>query len=144
MGSSFLYNFCWQFPRTDLAVDAMVHYYQDIWRMLSYEEFSFVLISGSINHIYMMTSSNGHIFRVTCHMCGESTGPRQRPVARSLDVFFDLRLNKRLSKQTRGWWFETLSRPLWRHCNNIHNSCMHQLSRNDKRCEYVFKFPTLD
>ena len=26
-------------------------------------------------------------------------------------------LNKRLSKQSAGWWFETLSHPLWRHCN---------------------------
>ena len=43
--------------------------------------------------------------------------PAQRPVTRSFDVFFDLRLNKRLSKQSWGWWFETLSRPLWRHCN---------------------------
>ena len=31
--------------------------------------------------------------------------------------FFDLRLNKRLSKQSWGWWFETLPRPLWRHNN---------------------------
>ena len=38
--------------------------------------------------------------------------PAQRPVTRSFDVFFDLRLNKRLSKQSRGWWFETLSCPL--------------------------------
>ena len=43
--------------------------------------------------------------------------PAQRPVTRSFDVFFDLRLNKRLSKQAWGWWFETLSSPLWRHCN---------------------------
>ena len=43
--------------------------------------------------------------------------PAQRPVTRSFDVFFDLRLNKRLSKQWWGWWFETLSCPLWRHCN---------------------------
>ena len=43
--------------------------------------------------------------------------PAQRPVTRSFDVFFDLRLNKRLSKQWWGWWFETLSSPLWRHCN---------------------------
>ena len=41
----------------------------------------------------------------------------QRPVTRSFDVFFDLRLNKLLSKQSSGWWFNTLSRPLWRHCN---------------------------
>ena len=33
------------------------------------------------------------------------------------DVFFDLRLNKRLSKQWWGRWFETLSCPLWRHSN---------------------------
>ena len=26
-------------------------------------------------------------------------------------------LNKRLGKQSWGWWFETTSRPLWRHCN---------------------------
>ena len=30
---------------------------------------------------------------------------------------FDLRLSKRLSKRSWGWWFETQSRPLWRHCN---------------------------
>ena len=45
--------------------------------------------------------------------------PAKRPATRSFDVFFDLRLNKRLSKQAWGWWFETLSRPLWRHCNDI-------------------------
>ena len=41
----------------------------------------------------------------------------QRPVTRSFDVVFDLRLNKRLSKQSSGWWIETQSRPLWRHRN---------------------------
>ena len=46
--------------------------------------------------------------------------PAQRPVTRSFDVFFDLRLNTRLSKQSWGWWFETSSGPLWRHCNDIH------------------------
>ena len=43
--------------------------------------------------------------------------PHKRPVTRSFDVLFDLRLNKQLSKQSWGWWFETLSRPLWRHSN---------------------------
>ena len=43
--------------------------------------------------------------------------PTQRPVTLSFDVFFDLCLNKRLKKQTWGWWFETLSRPLWRNYN---------------------------
>ena len=56
----------------------------------------------------MMTSSNGNIFRVTGHLCGEFTVtgefPAQKPVTRSFDVFFDLRLNERLSKQS---WFKT-------------------------------------
>ena len=40
-----------------------------------------------------------------------------RPVTRSFDVFFDLRLNKQFHKQSWGWWFDTLSGSLWRHCN---------------------------
>ena len=70
----------------------------------------------------MMASSNGNIFRVTGHLCGEFTGLRWIPrtkVTRTFDVFFDLRLNKRLSKQSRGWWFETPSCPLWRHCDEM-------------------------
>ena len=43
--------------------------------------------------------------------------PAQRPVTLSFDVLFDLHLNKRLSKQSWGWLFETPSGPLWRHCN---------------------------
>ena len=72
----------------------------------------------------MMTSSNGNIFRVIGHLCGEFTGPgefpTQRPVTRSFDVFFDQRLNKRLSKQPWGWWFETPSWSLWRQCNVVY------------------------
>ena len=70
---------------------------------------------------YMVTSSNGNIFCVTGHLCGEFTGelPARRPVTRSFDVLFDMRLNKRLSKQWWGWWFETSSRPLWLHSNEI-------------------------
>ena len=74
-----------------------------------------------INLGIMMTSSNpgNMILRVTDHLCGEWF-PAQRPVTRSFDVFYDLRLNKRLSKQSWGWWFETLSRPLWRHRNVVY------------------------
>ena len=72
------------------------------------------------NLIYMMTSSNGNIFRVTDPFCGEFTGPvefpTQRPVTQSVDVFY-LRLNKRLSKQPWGWWFDTPSWLSWRQCN---------------------------
>ena len=70
----------------------------------------------------MMTSSNGTIFRVTGHFCGEYTGHQwiphtQRLVTRSFDVFFDLHINKRLITRWWGCWFETLSCSLWRHCN---------------------------
>ena len=84
-------------------------------------EFYAALPIAAMQH--MMTSSNGNIFRVTGLLCGEFTGPgefpAQRPVARSFDVFFDLRPNKRLSKQPWGWWFETPSWSLWRQrqCN---------------------------
>ena len=75
----------------------------------------------------MMTSSNGHVFRVTGLLWQEFTGyqwiPSQRPVTRSFDVVFDLRLNKRLSKQSRSRWFEMPSCSLWRHCNG-HNDWM--------------------
>ena len=41
---------------------------------------------------FIMTSSNGNIFRVTGPLCGEFIGPgefpTQRPVTRSFDVFF--------------------------------------------------------
>ena len=69
----------------------------------------------------MMTSSNGNIFRVTGPLWREFTGPGEfptkRPVTRGFDVFFVLRLNKPLSKQPWGWWFETLSRSLWLYRN---------------------------
>ena len=47
--------------------------------------------------------------------------PAQRTVTRSFEVFFDLRLYKRLNKQSWGWWFERQSRPLWRQGNGHRN-----------------------
>ena len=68
----------------------------------------------------MMTSSNGDIFALLAICAGNSPVPgefRTKAVTWSFDAFFDLRLNKRLSKQSWGWWFETQPCPLWRHCN---------------------------
>ena len=52
----------------------------------------------------MMASSNGNISALLAICAGNSpfTGefPAQRPVTRSFDVFSDLRLNERLSKQS--------------------------------------------
>ena len=69
----------------------------------------------------MMTSSN-ETFSTLLALCERNspvTGefPSQRPVIRNFDIFFDLLLNKRLSKPSGRRWFETPSRSLWRHCN---------------------------
>ena len=67
---------------------------------------------------YMVTSSNGNIFRVTDLLCGEF--PSQKPVTRSFDIYFDLHLNQQISKQWISWWFDSPSRSLWRDCNVFH------------------------
>ena len=46
--------------------------------------------------------------------------PSQMPVTRSFDAFFDVRLNKGLSRQLRCWWFEKSSRSLWRQGNECY------------------------
>ena len=60
----------------------------------------------------MITSSNGHIFTVTGHLCGEFTGDRWISHTKASDAelwCFPLicALYKRLSKWPWGWWFET-------------------------------------
>ena len=44
--------------------------------------------------------------------------PSQKPVTPSFEIFIDLRLSKRLSKQSKCRWFEMPLRSLWRHCND--------------------------
>ena len=65
---------------------------------------SFHLVYVFDNFGDMMMSSNGNIFRVTGPNCGEFTGhrwiPLTKPMTRSFDAFFDLRLNRRLNKQS--------------------------------------------
>ena len=76
-------------------------------------------LSEWIGHT-MMTSSNGNIFRVTggggLHLSpvnsphkGQCRGALIFPLIRAL--------NKRMSKQHWGWWFETPLHLLWRQCN---------------------------
>ena len=114
---------------------------------------AFRLLGYDLN---MMTSSNENIFCVTGHLCGDEF-PTQRPVTQSFDVFFDLRLNKRLSKQSWGWWFDTLSCPFWRHCNERRrcfswgylDSCMHKCLCEwfdiiDTKYQWSWKMYTLD
>ena len=89
------------------------------------------------NPASMMTSSNGNVFRVTGPLCGEFIGHRWFPRTKASDDFFDLRLNKRLSKQSWGWWFETPSRSLCRHCNELpqlQDLTIYATSRSNCRC----------
>ena len=81
---------------------------------------------------HMMTSSNGTFSALLALCAGNSQVtsefPPQRPVTRNFDAFFDLRLNKRLSKQSWGWWFETPWRSLW-----CHRTAAKTITKN---CEY--------
>ena len=91
-----------------------------------------------------MTPSNGNIFRVAGHLCGEFVGPgefpTQRPVTQSFDVFLDLRPNKRLSKHSWGWWFEMPSCPLWRHCNDSYQTMRPWGTFHERVFPWHFKF----
>ena len=58
----------------------------------------------------------------------------QRPVTRSFYVFFDLRLNKWLSKQLRHWWFET--RSLWCHCNMVSHIHINEMKADAHAIRY--------
>ena len=69
----------------------------------------------------MMTSSNGNISALLAFWTGIHWSPVNSPHKvqwrGTLIFLFDLRLNKRLNKQSWGWWFETPSPSLWRHRN---------------------------
>ena len=68
--------------------------------------------------------------------------PTQRPVTQSFDAFLDLHLNKWLSKQSWGLWFEMPSCPLWRHCN-AELFTAHQLPLNVEFCATCLKIKCL-
>ena len=71
--------------------------------------------------------------------------PSQRPVTRSFGVFFDLRLNKRVSKQSRRWWVETTSRSLWRHYNGMNcQSTKHTNNSSVRRAWHRSPDPVTD
>ena len=95
----------------------------ELWSV-HYETFEGNLLRYNDTTLYTWWRHPMEIFFALLAICvGNSpvTGelPAQRPVTRSFDVFFDVCLNKRLSKQWWGWWLETPSRPLWRHSNDV-------------------------
>ena len=86
-----------------------------------------VVLDFVVNYIYhrqKYTILRHHMetFSALLARCADNSSvtgafPSKKPVTRSFAVFADLHLNKRLFKQFWGWWFETPSRSLWRHCN---------------------------
>ena len=67
---------------------------------------------------YTWWSHQMETFSVLLALCaGNSPVTGEKASDAELWCFFDLCLNKRLSKQSWGWWFATPSRSLWRHCN---------------------------
>ena len=130
------YQWHWQHQITSFIQEPKIHI-SKIWRgqMASICKCSVCVLT----HRAMWSVDRSH-FRMTSHLswwrhqmetfsallaiCAGNSPvpgefPAQRPMTRSFGVFFDLRLNKRLSKHSYGWWFETLSCPLWRHCNVV-------------------------
>ena len=95
-------------------------------------------------HSSMMRSSNGNTFRVTGLLCGEFTGDRWIPLTKASDTelwcFFDLRLFKRLSKHSWGWWFESVSRSVWRHHNK--NSAIYRSTWFSRWLAYIYLWHT--
>ena len=69
--------------------------------------------------------------------------PSQRPVTRCFDVFFDLRLNKQLSKKSERRWFETSPRSLWRDRNTLYYGRQYVITQKVKNMKYIPEMPNL-
>ena len=67
-------------------------------------------------HVFMPWRHQVGTFSASLALC-QGGFPLQRPMIQSFDAFFNLRLNKRLNKQSRLRWVETPSSSLWLHCN---------------------------
>ena len=97
-----------------------------IWYAHGFYLFAFVILIALIQIcvIYLCSCLNhddvikwNHFPRYWPFVRGIHRSPSQTPATRTCDVFFDLRLNNMLSKQSRRRWFETPPRSLRRHCN---------------------------
>ena len=89
------------------------------------------------NH-FMMTSSNGNLFRVTGHLCREFTSHRWIPCTKAsgteLWCFLWSAPSKLLSRQWRNWWFQMPLCSLWRHCNVL---LIFHLQRNPMKISFI-------
>ena len=81
--------------------------------------FGIILLHWALSSFWsMMPLSIGNIFRVTGPLCGSPVNSPHKGQWRGALMFSLIcALNRRLSKQSWGWWFETQSSSLWRHCD---------------------------
>ena len=108
----------------------MNYLYAQTWCFLSSLNLCMCVIGQNISFRYRWWRHQMEAFPALLAICAGNLPvpgefPAQRPVTRSFDVFFYLRLNKWLSKQWWGWRFETPSHPLWRHCSDMIYSLFH-------------------
>ena len=76
-----------------------------------------VMVASRLNYLHTWWRHQMETFSALLTICAVNspvTGefPTQRPVPRGFDVFFNLCLNKRFSKQSWGWCFEMSLRSL--------------------------------
>ena len=103
----------------------------------------FKWVSGSISpwwH-YQMETFSALLAICVGNSLVNSEFPTQRPMTWSFDVFFDLRLNKRLSKQSWGWWFEMPWCPIWHHCNAV--PIKQDMLTNVTNCAHYSESPSI-
>ena len=126
----------WPFPHHNCLATGSMHLSKQsectVWRLITVNGcrlvvWIFLLIWGPFG-AYAWWRHQMETFSALLAFCAGNSPvhgefPAQRPVTRSFDVFFDLRLNKRLSKQSWGWWSETPWSSLWRHRNDIVFTC---------------------
>ena len=112
-------------PAIKSIIIIIIYYYIITNRYFRQTEHVFLLLSSYPSPSYLQLPNSGlnhdgvikwkHFLRNWPFVRGIHRG--QRPVTRGL-MFSLICPNKRLSKHWWGWWFETPSCPLWRHCND--------------------------
>ena len=99
----------WTFCQNDISVSPCGQ--NRFW--LSTWDYTF-LLSG---HLQVWWRHQMETFSALLAPCAGNSPGHKGPVTRSFVIFFDLGLNKRLSKQSSRRWFGTPMRSLWRHSN---------------------------
>ena len=121
----FVFSNCHEYPYKDMTIFSPKWHTDISLKTDSCHDANYLVAGGALAFRFDKSSRWHHqmeTFSALLAICAGNSPvpgefPTQRPVTRGFDVFFDLRLNKRFSKQSWGWWFETPSGSLWRQYN---------------------------